>query len=168
MRALKSLFALTLLSGCVATAPITQAPIKMQFQDPNRQSQITGFDTATVRTRLSENDTRAELGSVPCRLSGPGYDARFSTPAVLELPLFGNTAPQVTLSCTFDGETRSRTLSARNVSEEERREARRPALDDLREDENSRLRIVLSLRLQSSRRGFDEFRYPDTSFTFRR
>ncbi|MEO1796465.1 MAG: hypothetical protein AAFR53_05565 [Pseudomonadota bacterium] len=160
-----------LLAGCVATAPITQPPVTMTFADPARQVSVTGLDTITVRNRLRTDDTTGELAGVPCRLNGPGYTARFVSPATLELPLFGNTAPQLALSCTFEGETKSTTLAARNVSEAARREARQRALEDLAERDGSFVSASIFLDLSSQRRGsngFDEFEYASTSFTFRR
>ena len=158
-----------LLAGCVATAPITQPPVKVAFQSPDRVGQVTGVETVTVRARLTTNDQTAEVAAVPCRLSGPGYGATFQTPAVVELPLFGNTAPQLSLSCSYDGETRSRALRATNVSEQERREARREAFDDLREEGASGLNVLLSVGFRRrGAPGFDEFDYPNTTFKFRR
>lgn len=163
------LLACALLAGCVATAPITQPPVSMSFQNASRAAQATGLEPVTVRARLSANDEIAELASVPCQLNGPGYSARFVTPAVLELPIFGNTAPQVSLSCTYGGETRTRSLRATNVSELERRKAREKALDELREEGRSGASIFLTIGLgQRGPRGFDEFDYPDTAFLFRR
>ncbi|MEL6916041.1 MAG: hypothetical protein AAFP13_16215 [Pseudomonadota bacterium] len=141
----------------------------MAFADDVRQASVTGLDTVIVRNRLNTGEETAELASVPCRLNGPGYGADFTTPAAVELPLFGNTAPQLSLSCTFRGETQARTLTATNISERERREARRRALDDLSEDGRSGARVLLTLNFDRRRgRGFDAFRYPDTTFTFRR
>ncbi|MEM1101867.1 MAG: hypothetical protein AAGH73_10105 [Pseudomonadota bacterium] len=158
-----------LLSACVATAPITQAPIQMRFTNDIREASVTGIDTVIVRNRLRTGDTRAELSAVPCQLTGPGYAAQFTTPAAVQLPLFRNTAPQLALSCTYQGETQTRTLTAANISERERREARRRALEDPEEDGVSGTRILLSLNFDRRREGrFDVFRYPDATFTFRR
>lgn len=153
-------------TGCVATAPITQPPVTMRFSSAESRANVTGLDSVIIRTRLRQGDTSAELASVPCRLNGPGFEARFTTPAILELPILDNAAPQVALSCRFDGETKSTTLVATNISEEERREAREDALDDL-EDGDASARLVLLLNLRS-RRGPDTFRYPDRTLTFRR
>ncbi|MEM1234973.1 MAG: hypothetical protein AAGH70_12690 [Pseudomonadota bacterium] len=158
-----------LLAGCVATAPITQPPVAVSFQSTERTETITGVETVTVRARLQKSDQLAELGAVPCRLSGPGYTAAFRTPAVLELPLFGNNAPQLSLSCTFEGETKTRALRAINVSERQRREARRRFLNDLDDRHVSGARIFLGIGLnRTGRGGFDEFNYPNTAFTFQR
>ena len=158
-----------LVAGCVATAPITQPPVKVSFQSPDRAGEVTGVETITVRTRLATTDQTAEIAAVPCRLSGPGYGMTFQTPAVIELPLFGNTAPQLSLSCSYDGETRSRALRATNVSAEERREARREAIEELRDEGASGLSVLVNIGFgRSGPRGFDEFDYPNTTFTFRR
>ncbi|MEM1374204.1 MAG: hypothetical protein AAGF78_07475 [Pseudomonadota bacterium] len=141
----------------------------MSFQSPSRAAAATGLEPATVRARLATNDQTAEIAAVPCQLNGPGYSARFVTPAVLDLPIFGSTAPQVSLSCTFEGETRTRALRATNVSELERRKARERALDELREEGRSGASVLLTIGLgQRGPRGFDEFDYPDTAFVFRR
>ncbi|MCH2078521.1 MAG: hypothetical protein MK180_16880 [Rhodobacteraceae bacterium] len=158
-----------LLAGCVATAPITQPPVKMSFQSSDRAGKVTGVETVTVHTRLATSDHTAEVAAVPCRLSGPGYSATFQTPAILELPLFGNTAPQLSLSCAYDGETRSRALTATNVSAQERREARKEAIEELSEEGASGTSVLLSIGFgRRGPRGFDEFDYPNTTFTFRR
>ncbi|MEM9349949.1 MAG: hypothetical protein AAGA47_06785 [Pseudomonadota bacterium] len=157
-----------LLMGCVATAPITQAPVQMSFATEERRNAVTGLDTATVRARLIEDDTSAEIVRVPCRVSGPGYSATFVTPAAVEFPLFRNTAPQVTLSCSYDGETQTRTLNASNISERERREARRRILDDLDDGHRSSVGLLLAYNTSFRRRGFDEFDYPGATFRFRR
>lgn len=157
-----------LLAGCVATAPITQDPVKMTFATQEREAAVTGLDTATVRARLLENDTSAEIARVPCRISGPGYSATFVTPAAVEFPVFQNTAPQVTLSCSYDGETQTRTLNARNESERERQELRRRIINDFDDGYNSSVGLLLSFDLTNRRRGFDEFDYPETTFRFRR
>lgn len=156
-----------LLAGCAPKAPITQAPVQMSFVDKTRSASVIGIDAIEVRTRLNQNDETVELAGVPCRLSGPGYSASFVTPAAVELPIFRQNAPQLSLSCRYEDETRTQALRARNITEEQRREARRRALDDL-DDDDGGFRVLLSLDLSRSRRGFDQFRYSDTTFTFRR
>ena len=164
-----SILALPLLTACVATAPITQAPIQMNFANPARAQAVTGVDSVIVRSRLRTDETTAELAAVPCRLSGPGYSARFTTPAIVELPVFRNTAPQLALSCSYDGETKSTSINAENISAKERREARQKALEELSEGDRSGVSVLLAIQLGNrGRRGFDEFRYPDRTFTFRR
>ncbi|MEM6727784.1 MAG: hypothetical protein AAF618_04730, partial [Pseudomonadota bacterium] len=118
--------------------------------------------------RLRTEDSSGELAAVPCRLSGPGYSAAFATPAIVELPVFGNDAPQLALSCRYDRETQSRRLTAQNLSEEERRRERERLLDDLRENGDG-LGVAVTIGLSTRRdRGFDTFAYPSTTFTFRR
>ncbi|MEM9436456.1 MAG: hypothetical protein AAGA15_05390 [Pseudomonadota bacterium] len=168
MKSLNLIVLPLLLAGCVPMAPITQSPVQMSFATEERQNAVTGLDTATVRARLLADDTSAEIVRVPCRVSGPGYSATFVTPAAVEFPLFRNTAPQVTLSCSYDGETQTRTLNARNVSERERREARRRLLDDLEDGDRSGVSLLLAYNTSFRRRGFDEFDYPESTFRFRR
>ncbi len=168
MRALLPIAALAALCGCVSSAPISQAPIDMNFANQSRETASTGIETSIIRARLRTNGQTAELANVPCRVTGPGYAASFTTPAALQLPLFGNTAPQLSLACTYQGETQTRSLNARNISEAQRREAREQLLEDIRENGEG-LSAHIMVQLGSRRAsGFDEFDYRNTSFTFRR
>ncbi|MEM1235639.1 MAG: hypothetical protein AAGI10_01630 [Pseudomonadota bacterium] len=160
------LAAVALLAACTAKAPITQPPVEMSFAETERTKAITGVDTVNIRARLRTGNQSAELANVPCRLSGPGFSAQFLTPASVELPVFGNTAPQLALSCEYEGETKSSSLNARNVSEDQRREDLRRAYDRRYWPGGG-----VFIGVQFSRRGpdgFDIFRYPDRTLTFNR
>ncbi|MEM9855534.1 MAG: hypothetical protein AAF841_13965 [Pseudomonadota bacterium] len=154
--------------ACAPRAPVTEPAVSIAFASPAREAAATSFDTVTIRARLVEGDMRGELRGAPCRIQGPGYDARFVTPAILNLPVFGNDAPALALSCRYENETRSLTLRAVNLSEKARRDARREALDDIREDGGG-LAVIVTLGLpRRDAPGFDAFDYPDQSITFRR
>ena len=160
--------ALATLAACSPQAPITQPPVAMAFLSAEKERAVTGIDTVTVRARLRQDRETTELTGVPCVLDGPSYTASFRTPATLNLPVFGNTAPQVALSCRYDGESRAVTLVARNLSEQERQENRNRVLAEIGED-GTRLSALINIDLTPRRpRGFDTFAYPDQSFTFRR
>jgi len=167
MRWIIGLGALTI-AGCTAKAPISQAPVAMNFSNAARQAAVTGLNVSEVRARLRTDDGRAELRGVPCRLTGPGYTANFTTPAALQLPVFGNTAPQLALSCQYEGETRTTTISARNLTQERRDEARRDFLDRLSDGDGDGVNVGVRINLSFPRRpgGFDEFRYEDETLTF--
>ncbi|MEO0484952.1 MAG: hypothetical protein AAF092_03445 [Pseudomonadota bacterium] len=168
MTLIASVTAFAALGACAPRAPITQPPVAVTFLKESAQSAQTGVDTTTVRTRLRQDGQTTELVGVPCILDGPNYTARFQTPATLTLPLFGNTAPQVALSCRYDGESRSVALRARNLSEEERRANRDRVIAEISES-GARVSALLNFDLTPRRpQGFDTFSYPDQSFTFRR
>ena len=161
------LFAGLVAAACTPKAPITQEPIGMLFSSAEQQSKVTGLDLVEVRARVRTEDETLELGGVPCRVNGPGYAADFVTPAAVQLPLFGNTAPQLVVTCRYEGEVQTKSLRARNISAEERREQQRRLLDDLQDGE-SRASVFVRINIPRRPGGFDEFRYNDGTFTFGR
>ncbi|MEM8592992.1 MAG: hypothetical protein AAGF13_10740 [Pseudomonadota bacterium] len=154
-------------AGCTANAPITQDPVRVAFADQRLRAQVTGIDSIFVRTRLESGGTMGELASVPCRISGPGYDASFVTPVILELPTFARAAPTLSLSCRFEGETKTRALKAINLTERKRRNLEFRARQQLIERDFRDL-FYFRLELAKLRRFPDDLIYPNTTFTFAR
>lgn len=103
------------LAACVSDGPrqsATEVTFSSQSTDP-----LFGYDETIVQVvapkDLSKFISRIEPRSgVPCTLQGANYSARLVTPAKVLLPDYGPKSKPVTVTCTYQGVTRTATVSA--------------------------------------------------------
>lgn len=89
----------------------------VEFVSKTAQEGIVGFRATSIRVSRDGNS------SIPasCDLAGDGFEAKFTTPAVVNLPSFGKQTKPVKLECLVGDETHSYTAEAKNISAENRK-----------------------------------------------
>ena len=103
------------LAGCVSEGPrqaVTEVTFSSQSSNP-----LFGYDETLVQVVAPKNLKKVisvikPQDGVPCRLNGPNYSANFTTPGKVLLPDYGSKSGPVTVTCVYQGVTRSRTVSA--------------------------------------------------------
>jgi len=102
------LLAIATIAGCTERMEIAQAPVEVQRNTNFVSENYVGNDTATFRSYFAKNEEtgekRSEFSGAACQIKGPGYAARFTTPAIVNLPDYDFYSQPVTGSCTT-GET---------------------------------------------------------------
>ena len=103
------------LAGCVSSGG-RQAVTEVTFssQSPNP---LFGYDQIAVQAYgpkdLSKVISRFDVQSgVPCQVKGENFSASMVTPAEVLLPDYGPLSKPVTVTCTYQGITRSATYAA--------------------------------------------------------
>lgn len=107
---------LGLLAGCAPTTQ-TAKPIDVRYTS-NEARKVFGFHPMTVRTFQKQTDgPKAEVTNVPCTLKGSGFSASFTTPVVVNVPVYGLASRAIQTTCTFDGVEKSFTSKPVNLTE---------------------------------------------------
>lgn len=70
--------------------------------------------TLTARAFARVDGQRQELTGVPCTFQGDGFKSSFSTPAVLIAPNMHTRTPAASVTCTYNGQSKSRVLTPYN------------------------------------------------------
>ena len=109
------IFASLALSGCVSEGP-RQAATEVTFSSQSTNP-LFGYDETLVQVVAPKNLKKVisvikPQDGVPCRLNGPNYSANFKTPGKALLPDYGSKSGPVTVTCVYQGVTRSQTVSA--------------------------------------------------------
>ncbi len=124
------------LTAC-ADPEISQPPIPVTPKFPNSANGLDVFAAArasnprvpayqgptrmTVRTRATGDDNRSgPFAGARCTLDNEYYSASFTTPAIIELPNYKQTSPDVTISCTDGTRSATRTAEIINLSARDR------------------------------------------------
>lgn len=103
------------LAGCVSEGP-RQAVTEVTFSSQSANT-LFGYDETLVQVVAPKNLKKVisvikPQDGVPCRLNGANYSANFVTPGKVLLPDYGNKSAPVTVTCVYQGVTRSQTVSA--------------------------------------------------------
>jgi len=109
--------ALVATGAFVLTGCETPEPIK-----PTQVTRTSGFITQRL-VEMEPTSVRAvrnggqEIKGVGCQLLGRGYSARFTTPAVVLIPEYGQASPLPTVTCNLDDQTASVQAKLQNRTE---------------------------------------------------
>jgi len=89
----------------------------VEFVSKNAQQGIVGFRATSFRVSKDGNS------SIPaaCEIEGVGFNAKFTTPALVNLPSYGKDTKPIQLACMVDEKPYSRTLKPKNISAENRK-----------------------------------------------
>lgn len=116
------LMGLGALSGCAAQdiTPITSAPVEPQYTAAGQKLNADTSTLSEVRTFRKAGEGKAEITGIPCVLQTPYYVTRATTPALVKLPSYAEKTTSLDLSCTYEGETKKKTLKRINHTVEAR------------------------------------------------
>ena len=73
-----------------------------------------GSTTFTVRANAKVDGRRTELTGVPCTFQGEGFRSSFTTPAKVISPNMQGRTPPASVSCTYNGATKTRVIEPFN------------------------------------------------------
>lgn len=114
------------LAGCEVPEPVevTQVTRSNSFVTSGlvemEPTSITTFRITNNESAQTKSTTqRKEVKGVACQLNGRGYSARFTTPAVVLVPEYGQASPLPTVTCKLDGQTVSVKSKLQNRTEVE-------------------------------------------------
>lgn len=89
----------------------------VEFTSDGAQQGVVGFRATNVRVSRGGNSRTAAA----CDLTGDGFAATFTAPAVLNLPSYGKQTKPIRVECRVDDELHVQTVEPRNISAENRR-----------------------------------------------
>lgn len=101
-----SFTALLALAAC-AGAEINQPPVQYTATKPLNEISTTTFTTRTF-TRI--DGKRAEVSGVSCTFQGDGFKSSFTTPAVVIAPNMHMRTPAASVTCNYNGQSKTRVL----------------------------------------------------------
>lgn len=114
LRFLAFLPLLAIITACdsIGGAPITTPPVEVKFDaDPGRPP--AKLDAVTIRTYKFRE---GEVVGASCVLNGTGYSSSFTTPAVVQLPLFLGRTDDAFVRCSNNQGAGQAVLEAENLS----------------------------------------------------
>ncbi|MGV6840670.1 MAG: hypothetical protein ACWA40_10805 [Planktomarina sp.] len=97
---MRVLFAIPIVAlvGCGAP-PVTTPPVAVQFSPPQNAAKVDSYDMITVRTVTGQFTKRQTVEGAACDIYGPDYTARFTSPAIVQLPLYRGDTSDVRVVC---------------------------------------------------------------------
>ncbi|TYB82131.1 hypothetical protein [Maritimibacter fusiformis] len=101
-----SFTALLALAAC-AGAEINQPPVQYTATKPLNEISTTTF---TTRTFTRVDGKRAEVSGVSCTFQGDGFKSSFTTPAVVIAPNMHMRTPAASVTCNYNGQSKTRVL----------------------------------------------------------
>ncbi|MEJ1991226.1 MAG: hypothetical protein P8X50_05755 [Maritimibacter sp.] len=104
------LAAMAFLAAC-AGADINQPPVDYI---PTQTLNEVGTTSFTVRTYSRAGGERNELSGVSCKFQGKGFHSSFVTPAVVAAPNMQLRTPPASVTCTYNGVTKTQVLKPYN------------------------------------------------------
>jgi hypothetical protein len=98
------------LSACVGSGP-RQPVTEVTFSSQSPHA-LLGYDETLVQVVAPKDMSRVfsvinPRDGVPCQLKSPYYSANFVTPGKVLLPDYGSKSPKVSVTCTYQGVTRT-------------------------------------------------------------
>ena len=103
------------LIGCAPVKGIDEKGITAVFTNESAKSFVAGFQPAEVSVTRDGSDLMAS-----CELTSSKYAAKFTTPAIVNIPAYSQGAVNAVLTCTDEGETKSATFAPLNLSKKAR------------------------------------------------
>lgn len=104
------------LTACVSSGGPRQAVTEVTFSSQSTNA-LFGYDETLVQVVAPRDMSKVisiiePQSGVPCQLQGANFTANFRTPGKVLLPDYGNLSKPVTVTCTYQGITRSVTANA--------------------------------------------------------
>ena len=99
------------LAGCTAPYEINQPPVSYTATEPLYELGKTSF---TVRAVNATEGRSHEMSGIPCRFEGEGFYSTFTVPAVVIAPDMSRRTPPASVTCTFDGRSKTVVVEPRN------------------------------------------------------
>ena len=101
---------LAALTACSASFPeaITTAPVEVALTSKGRAEVATKIQKVSFRAYENVGGDQIHIEErvgVVCTIENSEFSARISTPAFVNIPVFGPTPEHIQASCTFNGET---------------------------------------------------------------
>ena len=99
---LRSALAATLIfsvSGCMSYKPIGTPPQKVAFSSETARVNVHKYSSTAIRTVREEGSKEIEVKGASCMITGTGYSARITTPALVELPTYHGKTDPVSVAC---------------------------------------------------------------------
>ena len=110
------LSALVLTACGPSTTPITTAPVQVSHSTTRP---VQRYEIVPARAVMFDaSGKRVELAGVPCRLNGAGLAAAYTTPANLNIPIYGPNSSTVSVGCSHEGKTVQKVVGPVNKTRE--------------------------------------------------
>ena len=107
------------LTACESTRTLTTPPVTAKFSSQAARADVEKFVILQSRTTaLNDKKKRVEIDGVPCTVDGNGFSLDYKTPANLQLPVFGVKTSDLSMSCTYKGTKRFKSIKVRNLTAE--------------------------------------------------
>ncbi|MFY0618916.1 hypothetical protein [Shimia sp.] len=104
------------LSACATVKGPSDKGITASFKNEPSTSFVAGYQPVNVRVSQEGKGLEAT-----CTIDSAKYSTEpFKTPATVNLPAYSQGAANVTLSCTYDGETMAKAFAPENLSKKAR------------------------------------------------
>ena len=103
------------LAGCEAPEPIE--PTQVVRNNGFASQGLVEMEPTSVRAVRKSTSGNTEIKGVGCQLLGRGYSARFTTPAVVWIPEYGQASPLPTVTCDLEDQTASEQAKLQNRTE---------------------------------------------------
>lgn len=107
------------LGACGGGLPISTAPQSVRFTGEVPLSLVQSYDPVELRTRIGKD----EAPGAGCRLEGNGFTATVMTPALINLPVFGDKTRAVTVHCKLGENARTQVFQPYNATSKEKQSA---------------------------------------------
>jgi hypothetical protein len=91
-------------------------PVDVSFQTKASRN-IKGYSQVPVTSLIMKNGSQSKLTGVPCELKGSGFKAKFVTPAMVNVPVYGMATRSLLVTCRYGEETVSKTLLPVNLTQ---------------------------------------------------
>ncbi|MEO1137981.1 MAG: hypothetical protein AAFW87_00860 [Pseudomonadota bacterium] len=100
--------------------------MNVEFNDRAIAQSVVGFRAINVWITKDDNQFQGSASSssgadptveAECTIKAKGYSAKFTSPAVVNMPSFGKETTSAKLNCNYAGTTISETLQPKNLSQ---------------------------------------------------
>lgn len=105
-----------MLAGCQSGLDIKTAPVNVAYTGNPKIGHIAGHSNSEIRSYRTVDGKRTEVAGAKCRAEGHGFVADFVTPAVVRFPDMNARTRDLVISCTLDGQRRSKPVAAINMT----------------------------------------------------
>lgn len=107
------------LAACQTTRTLSTPPVTAQFSSETVRKDVEKYVILQSRTTaLNDKKRRVETDGVPCAVEGNGFSLNYRTPANLKLPVFGVRTSDLSMSCTYEGAKKYKSIKVRNLTAE--------------------------------------------------
>lgn len=117
-----AVFFCVLAVGCATgpSLPITQPPVDMRKTQSLPFQNFDRIDQVSVRTIVRKGTSWSEIGEVLCHVKGRGFERHFTSPAILNIPVFFGKTDEMAFECSGTVENRnlrtSKKVTPKNLS----------------------------------------------------
>lgn len=107
------------LAACQTNRTLSTPPVEARFGSETVRSNVEKFVILQSRTTaLNDRKRRVDVDGIPCSVKGDGFSLTYHTPANLKLPVFGVRTSDLSMSCTYKGARKYKSIKVRNVTAE--------------------------------------------------